>query len=191
MLRNNEALEAARRPLKLYPLSTGLNGNLGSVMVFTHQWDQAIEQLKYSIDLDPNYWFDYCFLGRAYEQKGRYADAIDTFQRGLKLDGNIELWAGLGHAYAASGNKAEAYKVLEHLKEMSANTYIAPYNVALIYAGLGEKDQAFDWLNRAYDARSYLLAVYLNTDARLDNLNTDPRFSELRSRIGLPARKTD
>jgi serine/threonine-protein kinase len=191
MLRNNEALEAARRPLKLYPLSTGLNGNLGSVMVFTHQWDQAIEQLKYSIDLDPNYWFDYCFLGRAYEQKGRYADAIDTFQRGLKLDGNIELWTGLGHAYAASGNKAEAYKVLEHLKEMSANTYIAPYNVALIYAGLGEKGQAFDWLNRAYDARSYLLAVYLNTDARLDNLNTDPRFSELRSRIGLPARKTD
>lgn len=190
MGRNDEAVAEARRVLQIDPLSTGDNGNLGSVLVFTHQWDKAIEQLRGAIDLDPNYWFDYCFLGWAYEQKGRYADAIDTFQRGLKLDGNIELWAGLGLAYAASGNRAEAYKVLEHLKEMSANTYIAPYNVALVYAGLGEKDQAFDWLNRAYDTRSYLLAVYLNTDARLDSLTTDPRFSELRSRIGLPARKT-
>jgi hypothetical protein len=74
---------------------------------------------------------------------------------------------------------------------MSANTYIAPYNVAVIYAGLGDKDKAFEWLNRAYDARSYLLAVYLNTDARLDNLHEDPRFGVLRSRIGLPARKAD
>jgi serine/threonine-protein kinase len=191
MLRDEQALDEARQGLKLYPLSTGLNGNLGSVMVFAHQWDKAIEQLNYSIDLDPNYWFDYCFLGRAYEQKGRYTDAIETFQRGIKLEGNIELWSGLGHAYAASGHRAEAQKVLEHLNEMSANTYIAPYNVAVIYAGLGDRDKAFEWLNRAYDARSYLLAVYLNTDARLDNLHEDPRFGVLRSRIGLPARKAD
>jgi cytochrome c-type biogenesis protein CcmH/NrfG len=64
-------------------------------MVFTRHWDMAIEQLKSSIDLDPSYWFDYCFLGRAYEQNGRFNEAIETFQQGLKLDGNTELWGGL------------------------------------------------------------------------------------------------
>jgi TolB-like protein/Tfp pilus assembly protein PilF len=187
MGRGDEAVAEARRALQTDPLSTGLNGNLGSVFVFTHQWDKAIEQLRSSIDLDPNYWYDYCFLGRAYEAKGRLPEAIETFQRGLALDGNTELWAGLGHAYALSGKRAEAQKVLDHLKELSAHSYVAPYNVAVIYAGLGEKDEAFTWLNRAYDDRSYILALYLTTDARLDSLHTDPRFDELRRRIGLPA----
>jgi hypothetical protein len=73
------------------------------------------------------------------------------------------------------------------MKEMSEHSYIAPYNVAVIYAGLGEKDEAFTWLNRAYDDRSYTLVEYLTTDARLDSLRSDPRFDELRRRIGLPA----
>ena len=189
MGRGDQAVEEAKQPLKINPLSTGLNGNLGSVLVFTHQWDKAIEQLRYSIDLDPNYWFDYCFLGRAYEQKGRLPEAIEAFQRGLALEGNIELWSGLGHAYAVSGRRDEAQKVLDHLKELSAHSYVAPYNVAVIYAGLGEKDEAFTWLNRAYDDRSYTLVEYLTTDARLDSLRSDPRFDELRRRTGLPALK--
>jgi tetratricopeptide (TPR) repeat protein len=186
MLRNNQALEEARRLFKIDPLSTAGNGNLGSVMVFTHRWDVAIEQLKYSIDLDPNYWFDYLFLGRAYEQKGKFDDAIATYKHGLSLEDNTELWAGLGHAYAASGNEAEAVKVLDYLTELSKKSYVAPYNVAVIYAGLGDKDHAFDWLNRAYDARSYLLQIYLNTDEQLGNLQSDRRLNDLRRRVGLP-----
>jgi TolB-like protein/Tfp pilus assembly protein PilF len=186
MRRNDEAVAEAERALRIDPISTGLNGNLGSVFVFTHQWDKAIEQLRAAIDLDHGYWFDYCFLGRAYEQKGRLPEAIATFQRGLTLEGNTELWSGLGHAYAASGNKAEAQKVLDHLKELSTHSYVAPYNVAVIYVGLGEKDEAFAWLNRAYEERSYTLAEYLTTDARLDTLHSDPRFAELVRRIGLP-----
>ena len=73
------------------------------------------------------------------------------------------------------------------MKELSMHRYVAPYNVAVIYAGLGQKDEAFNWLNRAYDDRSYLLAVYLNTDSRLDTVRSDPRFDELRRRIALPA----
>ena len=187
MGRSDQAIEEAHRVVGLNPLSTGGNGNLGSVFVFTHRWDKAIEQLGYAIDLDRNYWFDYCFLGRALEQKGNLPEAIATFQRGLALEDNIELWSGLGHAYAVSGNQAEAHKVLDHLEDMSAQRYIAPYDVAVIYAGLGERDEAFAWLNRAYDARSYTLAVYLNTDSRLDNLRSDARFTDLRRRIGLPA----
>lgn len=76
--------------------------------------------------------------------------------------------------------------MLDYLKELSTHSYVAPYNVAVIYVGLGEKDEAFAWLNRAYEERSYLLAEYLATDARLDTLHSDPRFAELVRRIGLP-----
>ncbi|MEO6911736.1 MAG: tetratricopeptide repeat protein, partial [Edaphobacter sp.] len=186
MGRKDEAVKQARIVVQMDPLNTSGNGNLGSVLVFNHQSDEAIEVLRNAIDLDPNYWFDYNFLGRAYEAKGRLAEAIETFKHGLTLEGNTELYAGLGHAYALSGDKVAAYKVLDQMNSLSKQRYVAPYNVAVIYAGLGEKDKAFEWLNRAYDDRSYLLPVYLNTDTRLDNLRSDPRFHELRRKMGLP-----
>ena len=187
--RKDEAVAEARVFLKTDPLSSLGNGNLGSVSVFNHQWDKAIEQLRSAIDLDPNFWFDYLFLGRAYEAKGNFTESIATFKRGLALEDNLELWAGLGHVYAVSGNRVETQKILDHLQELSATRYVAPYNIAIIYAGLGDKDQAFQWLNRAYDDRSYILVVYLNTDSRLDNLRSDPRFLELRQKINLPEPK--
>jgi predicted Zn-dependent protease len=87
-----------------------------------------------------------------------------------------------------SGKREEAQKVIDHLKELSVHEYVAPYNFAVIYAGLGDKDEAFVWLNRAYQERSYLL-TYLTVDERLDNLHSDPRFDELRRRVGLPTLK--
>jgi serine/threonine protein kinase/tetratricopeptide (TPR) repeat protein len=188
MGRGDEAVAEAKRGLQTDPLSTGLNGNLGSVFVFTHQWDKAIEQLRTSIDLDPNYWFDHYFLGRAYEQKRRFPEAIAAFKQGISLGGVTEVWSSLGHVYAVAGKRADAQKVLDHLKELSVHEYVAPYNFAVIYAGLGDKDEAFVWLNRAYQERSYLL-TYLTVDERLDNLHSDPRFDELRRRIGLPTPK--
>jgi hypothetical protein len=85
-----------------------------------------------------------------------------------------------------SGKTAEAQKVLDHLKELSAHGWVAPYNVAVIYAGLGDKNQAFAVLEQAYKDRSYYMATYLATDERLDNLRSDPRFADLRKRVGLP-----
>ena len=187
MGRGKEAVAEAEAERQTDPLGSNENFTLGSIFVFTRQWDKAIEQLRSAIELDPNYWFDHCFLGRAYEQKGRLPEAITEFQRALVIDdAQTENWAGLGHAYASAGKGSDAQKVLEHLQELSAHAYVAPYNVAVIYAGLGDRDQAFTWLNRAYDKRSYLLAVYLSTDARLDSLHADPRFDDLRRRIGLP-----
>ena len=75
---------------------------------------------------------------------------------------------------------------MDDFKKISAQSYVAPYNVAVIYAGLGEKDQVFDWLDQAYKERSYYMAVYLTTDARLDSFRSDPRFVELRQKVGLP-----
>ena len=185
MGRGDEAIVQAKRGLQIDPLSTGLNGNLGSVFVFTHQWDKAIEQLRTSIDLDPNYWFDHYYLGRAYVQKGRFPEAVAAFKQAISLGGVTEVWSSLGHAYAASGKRQDAQKIIDHLHELSVHEYIAPYNFAVIYAGLGDKDEAFVWLNRANQERSYLL-TYLTVDERLDNLHSDTRFDELARRIGLP-----
>jgi serine/threonine-protein kinase len=186
MGRGDEAIAEAKRGLQIDPL--GLNANLGSVFVFTHQWDKAIEQLRLSIDLDPNNWFDHYFLGRAYEQKGRFSEAIAALNQAISLGGTTEVWASLGHAYAASGKREEAQKVIEQLRELSVHQYVAPYNIAVIYAGLGEMDEAFVWLNRAFQERSYLL-TYLTVDERLNNLHSDPRFDELRRRVGLPRQR--
>jgi TolB-like protein/Tfp pilus assembly protein PilF len=184
MHRDNEAIVEARRGLQIDPL--GLNANLGSVLVFTHQWDKAIDQLRLSIDLDPNSWFDHYFLGRAYEQKASFTEAIAALKQAISLGGPTEVWASLGHVYAVSGKQEEARQVIEHLRELSVHQYVAPYNVAVVYAGLGEKDEAFAWLNRAYQERSYLL-TYLTVDERLDKLHSDPRFGELVRRVGLSA----
>jgi eukaryotic-like serine/threonine-protein kinase len=187
MGRGSEALTEARRGQQAAPLASLGNFVVGSVLVFTEQWDAAMTQLNSNIELDPNYWFNHCYLGRAYEAKGKMSEAIAAFQRALALDNeNTEIWSGLGHAYALSGNKKEAEKVLGHLTELSARIYVSPYSIAIIYAGLGDKDLVFAWLDRAYAERSYFLAVYLTTDSRLNFLHADPRFAELKRRIGLP-----
>jgi Flp pilus assembly protein TadD len=187
MGRNDQSLAEAKRAQQADPLSGFAAFTVGGALVFARQWDPAIEQLHRAIEVDPTFWFTHCFLGRAYEQKGKLPEAIAEFQRALELEeDNAEIWSGLGHAYALSGKKAEAQKVLEHLKEVSAHSWVAPYNIAIIYAGLGEKDQAFALLDQAYKDRSYYLPTYLATDARIDSLRSDPRFAELRKRVGLP-----
>jgi TolB-like protein/Tfp pilus assembly protein PilF len=187
MGRNEEAVAEARRGQRADPLSALGSFDVGGALVFARQWDAAIEQLHRAIELDPNYWFSHCFLGRAYEQKRKFPEAIAEFQRALEIEkDNTEIWSGLGHAYAVSGKKAEAQKVLDHLKELSAHGWVAPYNVAVIYAGLGEKDRAFALLEQAYKDRSYYVATYLATDERLDSLRPDPRFADLKKRVGLP-----
>jgi serine/threonine-protein kinase len=128
MGRKDQALAEAERGRQADPLSSLANFGPGSILVFTRQWDQAIEQLRNAIELDSNYWFDHCFLGRAYEQKGRLREAIAEFQRAFDLEkDNTEIWSGIGHAYALSGNMAGAQKVLDYLKKLSAQSYVAPY----------------------------------------------------------------
>lgn len=128
----------------------------------------------------------YLFLGRAYEQKANLPEAVETFRKGLQLEDNTELWAALGHALAVSGKREEALEVLGHRDDLAKHRYVAPYNFALVHLGLGQKEQAFEWLERACQARSYLLAIYLNTDARLRPLYSDTRYAELLHRIRLP-----
>jgi len=188
--RKDEALAEARRSQQADPLDSLANFAVGSILVFTRQWDPAIQSLRTGIELDPNFWLDECYLARAYEQKGRLPEAVAESQRAVNLEkDNSETWSDLGYALAISGKKADAQKVIDHMKQLSATTWIAPYNIAVIYVGLGEKDQAFDWLERAYKSRSYYMAEYLPTDSRVDSLRSDPRFADLLRRVGLPEAK--
>ena len=187
MGRHDQSIAEAKRAQQADPLSGFAAFGVGAALVFARRWDPAIEQLHRAIEIDPNFWFGHCFLGRAYEQKGKLPEAIVEFQRAVQLEkDNAETWSGLGHAYALSGNRAEAQKILDHLKEVSAHSWVAPYNFAVIHAGLGHKDQAFALLDQAYKDRSYYLPTYLATDARMDSLRSDPRFGELNRRVGLP-----
>ena len=126
-------------------------------------------------------------LGLIDEQKDKHAEAIAAFQRAIDLfpRGSTQTQAELGHAYALAGKKEQALKTIAELQKLSKSKYVSPFQIAAIYAGLGDKDQAFAWLEKAYQERSDWL-VNLNRDQRLDTLRSDPRFGELVRRMGLP-----
>src|ERR1700686_533796 len=126
------------------------------------------------------------WLGQAYEQKKMYAQAVATYQKGMsQAERNPQLIAALGHAYALSGERDKALKTLDELREMSKEHYISPYLIAVVYVGLGVKEQAFAWLEKAYQDRSAAL-LWLKVEPLFDPLRSDPRFQDLLRRIGLP-----
>jgi len=182
--RFDEAIAEAKRTQELEPLSFIASSHLGWILYLSGQNDRAIEQCTKILDLDPNSFPAMRYRGLAYEQKGMYAEAIADFQKGVKLSGSPLMLALLGHAYAVSGKKTEAQQVLAELRELQGRRYVSPYTVAAIYAGLGDKDQAFKWLEKAYDERDIWL-MNLKVDPVFNKLRSDRRFPDLLARTGL------
>jgi TolB-like protein/DNA-binding winged helix-turn-helix (wHTH) protein/Flp pilus assembly protein TadD len=179
-----ESLSESKRLLEIDPLDLQWNAHLGWYYLRMRQYDQAIKKCLGTLEMGENFWSHY-YLGQAYEQISRYEEAIAEFKKAIPLSkGNPEATAALGHAYAVSGQKGEAQSVLEELKEYSKHQYLSPDNQALIYAGLGEKNEAFAQLQKAYDERAGQL-IYLNVDPRFDSLRSDPRFIDLLRRLKL------
>ena len=184
--RTNEGIAESERAVELDPLSPEANSYLGYVLWVAHRDSQAIEQLRKTTDLDPNYWFAYEVLGLAYERQGQFPEAIAEVQKAVRLAGTIaEPTFGLARVYAVSGNRAEAQKLLDTLKERSKETYVSAYLIAVICAKLGERDQALAWLERAYQARSQFM-ILLRVDPSFDSLCSDPRFQALLRRMNFP-----
>jgi len=175
-----------KRAQQLDPLSVETNALLGQTLCFARRYDEAIQQLRSTIDMDANYWLAHSVLGRSYEQQGKLTEAIAEFQRAFELEKDVpENYAMLAHGYALAGRTSEAGKLLEQMQEMSTRRHVPPYNIAVVYAGLGDKNQAFAWLERAYADRSFYL-TWLKYDPQLDSLRSDPRFADLMRRVGLP-----
>jgi len=181
-----ESLAESRVALKLDPLDNILNVHLGWHYLFARQSDEAVEQLRRATNMYENSWIGRHYLGWAYEQLGHYSDAIAQLEKAAAVSpGSAAMQSALAHAYALGGKRAEAKRILGQLLVMRRQGYVSPYEIAVIYVGLGEKDRAFEWLERAYREHSSWLS-YLNVESRLDPLHSDPRFADLVRRVGLP-----
>ena len=186
MGRRDEALNAIRQARAIDPLSLVINSNLGFILAAGHQYDQGIEQCRKTLEMDPNFAHARYRLGQIYVMKGMNQDAIVELKKAIALSGESpRATAELGLAYARLGDTSEALKLLSTLRARSRLRYVSPFNVALIYGGLGDNRQALDWLEMAYEERAPSLN-FLKLSPAFDGLHSEPRFTELVRRIGLP-----
>jgi TolB-like protein len=183
--RAEDAVKAQEMVRQRLPLDLNVNLDLAGILLAAGRYDESIEQSRTALELDSNFWWSYQQLGLAYERKKQYPEAIAALEKASRLDANASSLGYLGNVYAAAGKKAEAQKVLEELKELSKRRYVSPYSLACVYAGLNDKDQAFEWLERAYEERSFFMPL-LKFETVLDNLHPDPRFKALVKRMDLP-----
>jgi TolB-like protein/DNA-binding winged helix-turn-helix (wHTH) protein/Tfp pilus assembly protein PilF len=186
--RFREADAEKKRALELEPLSLIMNFEVGLASYFSRNYNQAIDQFQKTLELDANFPPPHTFLAAAYEQKGMLKEATTAFQKAITVTqgpARTQATAGLGYVYAVSGRKAEARKILAELQSLSEHRYVPATDTALIYAGLGDKDKAFAWLDKAYEEHSFSLSN-LKVEPRFDPLRSDPRFADLLRSIGFP-----
>lgn len=179
-----EALTESKRAQELDPLRVSLKGQEGIILFFARRYDEAIRQLQNVLKLEPDNGISLVFLGYAYAANGQYAEAINEYQKSFDIEGeNTSTLCFLGDAYAKSGKRDEALAILGKLK--ATKEYVAPAELAILYVGLGDKEAAFESLEKAYRAHDLQLQ-YLKIDPNFDPLRADPRFQDLVRRVGLP-----
>ena len=176
-------MEHLKRAVEIDPLSPRSHIFLSSGYYFDRQFDQALDALRTAIDLDPGFKPDF-YLARIYRDKGMFEEAIAEFRKAPEED-HASL-AHLGNAYARAGRVREARDCVRKLKEVFRRDNVGTYGIALVHAGLDEKDQAFEWLDRAYEARD-LGMNFLRIDPALDPLRSDARFQDLLHRMKFPS----
>lgn len=183
--RHEEAVAESRRAKELDPLSLGFSARLGLTLLFARHHDEAIDALKQSLVMDPASSVPYLFVGYNYAAKGLFAEAVDAYLEAIRLgDDSASAQIYLGAAYAHSGDRARAQAILERLQ--ASRSYVSPGELAILYAALGQREQAFTSLEKAFDRRDVQL-VYLGTDPAFDDLRRDPRLEDLIRRVGLPS----
>ena len=180
----DEAIAEIKRVREIYPTSVVINAEVGCASYYARRYDQAIAELRETLEMDPNYMLAHYNLGRAYSQKGLYEESAEALLRARSLSGSPFIAAELGYVYAAAGRGGEAREVLRELKEEAARSYVDPYLIAIIHTGLGERAQAFEWLDRAFEDRSTWMP-WIKVEPKFDGLRSDPRFQDLIQRVGL------
>jgi TolB-like protein/Flp pilus assembly protein TadD len=184
--RFDEAYDQRKKARDIEILSPLVVANVGYPLYYAGRYDEAIQHYQKALDLDPNFAWGYLWIGQAYLEKGNNDEGLKNIQRSLDMsEGNIRMLATLGYAYAKIGKRAEAERIIGQLRERSKERYISPYFIATIYAGLDEKDQAFEWLEKAFEERHPYL-VLMGVEPVFRNLRSDPRFQDLKKRVGLP-----
>jgi eukaryotic-like serine/threonine-protein kinase len=185
MGRHTEAIATIKKARELDPLAPRINANVGLIFYFARQYDEAIEELQRALQMDPSSAAAYFYLGMARSQEGEHQQAVAALEKSRQLlNSSPESVLELAFANAVAGNRKEAREMLNRLMGQPNPGYIPALWVARIYAALSENEQAFQWLQRAYEERSPQLP-FLKVDPRLDTLRPDPRFQDLLRRMKL------
>jgi TolB-like protein/Tfp pilus assembly protein PilF len=182
---SEESLTVAKRALELDPAAAAVSHVLAVQLYLARLFDQSVLQCEQTLELEPNYEPAYAVLGQVYSLTGRYERAMVEFEKSLAVT-QRSTWvlALLGYARARSGRRSEAMDIIEELRATSQNSFVPAFSFALVYAGLGEADQAFTWLTKACDERHNRLA-YLKVEALWDPLRSDSRFTGLLRGFGI------
>jgi TolB-like protein/Flp pilus assembly protein TadD len=185
MGRCDESIAELKLAGNLDPLSLVISADLGRAYYYARQYDQALRQEAGTLEMDANFWLSHINLGRAYTQKGMHAEAVGELRKARELSANnTEVLSFLGFAYAAAGDRGAALETLRELNGLAERGYVPPYHLAVVHAGLGEKERALGWLERAFEKHAVDLFT-LKVEPMFDGLRADPGFTDLLRRVGL------
>jgi TolB-like protein/DNA-binding winged helix-turn-helix (wHTH) protein/Flp pilus assembly protein TadD len=186
--RFDEGIAEAKRARDLDPLSLPVNNALAGRLLVAGRIDEALQQLRETLEMNPHFAPAHQTLGWAYLNKGKHEEAIQEFQQALQLSGtgDKDIMLDLGFAYAASGNQEQAHKILAKLKELHQRGLVPSGSIAILYGALGDLNQAFAWLDKAYAERDPELTYLKVPGRRFEPLRHDARFQQLVKRIGFP-----
>jgi tetratricopeptide (TPR) repeat protein len=184
--RRAEALREIQLAQQRDPLSLAVNTDLGFHFYYTGQYDEAVKQLKLVLEMNAAFPPAHLWLGRTYQELGNFEDALNEFR---SVEDRVRDWpvaiAARGFVEGVAGRPSQAFKTLAELEQLSGSRFVTSYGVALVHAALGRNDAAVAWLNKAVDERSNWL-VWLRLDPRWNGLRSDPRFTQLVSRLRFP-----
>ena len=186
MERYDEARIIFKKAAELDPLSVQIRTDMGFSLYYSRNYDQALKEFQSSLKMNPGFGLAHIWTGRVYQQKKMYKESIEEYRNTLLAAPAWPVaYAAIGNVYGIMGEREKARDILDTLAVLSKSRFVTSYGVALVYAGLGENDKSFEWINKAYDERSNWL-VWLKSDPRWDPIRSDKRFAELVHRVGLP-----
>lgn len=181
--REKEAAVQIKLALELDPFSVTVNSSLGLSYFWAGHYDESIEQFQKTFLLAPELWWAHFFMGWAYDRKGMRQEALAALDEAIRL-GSTYASAYRSYIHSRSGETAEAERLLLDLQSQAKEAYVSPHHVAIIYAGLGDRERTFEWLEKAYDSREEAM-LFLNVDPTWDDIREDARFQSLLQRVGL------
>jgi adenylate cyclase len=184
--RFEEAIAEVRRGQQREPLSVVVHHHVAWICLLARRYDDAIAECRSAIEMEPTFPMAHLWMGVSLEQQGHYEEAIASLDEAVKYMGGVSIGVGAAaHAYAVSGQVEEARRRLVELEQARAGRYVEAYAIALVCAGLGDREDALRWLEQAYQEHSFWLAFWAKVDPRLDVLRDDGRFQDLLRRLGL------
>src|SRR5262249_31490815 len=181
--RFDEAIAEGKRAIELDPLSLIINVDLGTTYFFARRYDEAIAQQRKTLEMDPGFYWAHSNLGQPLAEKGAFDEAISEYQKARALNDDPFVLAVLGNAYARSGHRTEALKILEQLKALAKQRYVSAYSFVVVNVGLGDKEEALRWLEQSYQDRAGSDVGWIRVDSLVDPLRDDPRFEALAEKI--------